>query len=95
MKKTAWFVLFAFVIVLAAGCVVARPTFAPPPLKKEMRSRQPGANFVWISGHWKWTGNKYIWVTGHWVKKRRGKTWAVGHWKRQGNHWVWIRGRWR
>jgi hypothetical protein len=95
MKKTTWAVLLGFIFVLLAGCVVARPSFAPPPLKKEVRAVKPGPNFIWTSGHWKWSGSKYYWVSGRWTKNRRSHTWVTGHWARKGNHWVYIKGHWR
>ena len=95
MKKTAWILLVAFLFVFLAGCVIARPALAPPPLKKEVRTAKPGPNDVWISGNWKWNGGKYIWAPGRWVKARKGMTWVPGHWEKRGRHWVYIKGRWR
>jgi len=95
MKKITLTVLTLFIFVLLAGCVVARPAVGPPPLKKEVRSVRPGSNYVWISGHWKWSGSRYIWATGHWAKARKGQAWVPGHWVRRGNHWVYVKGHWR
>ena len=95
MKKFAWIVLIGFILVLAAGCVVSRPAFAPPPLKREIRPLSPGHNYVWIQGHWKWNGNRYTWISGPYVKKRPGMNWVSGHWVKRGRHWVWIKGHWR
>ena len=95
MKKTAFLILLGFVSVLIAACVVAGPTMAPPPMKKEIRTMKPGPQFIWISGHWKWSGNRYSWVQGHWVKNRPGRHWVAGHWERRGPRWVWIKGHWR
>ena len=95
MKKIAWLTLVIFVLILLGSCIVAGPIVAPPPLKKEVRSLKPGPNYVWISGHWKWTGSKYVWVSGYWSKAPKGKIWVPGHWKKKGRNWVWIPGHWK
>lgn len=95
MKKTAWCVLLIFIWVFIASCVVSHPTVAPPPPKNEVKTPKPGPNYVWISGHWKWTGGNYVWVSGHWTRAKPGKVWVPGHWEKRGNHWVWISGHWR
>lgn len=95
MKKIALVLLACFLLVAISACVVARPRVAPPPLKTEVRPVKPGPNYVWISGHWKWSHSRYVWVTGHWTKPRPGYTWVKGHWQRRGNHWVYIKGHWR
>jgi hypothetical protein len=64
MRKFAWLVLLSFVLTMLMGCIAARPRVAPPPLKKEVRPHKPGPNFVWIPGHWKWSGGRYVWVRG-------------------------------
>lgn len=95
MKKQAWIILLGFLLTIAAGCVVAGPSMAPPSPRTEIRPASPGSGHVWISGHWKWSGGRYVWSTGHWVKARPGRQWVAGHWVKRGNHWVWIKGRWR
>ena len=95
MKKTAWLALLGFLFVITAACLVPGPTVAPPPVKKEIRTVKPGPNFVWISGHWKWSAGRYVWLTGRWVKKKPGRNWVAGHWTRRGKHWVWVKGHWR
>ena len=95
MKKIAAVLLISFIFVLLAGCVVGHPRMAPPPLKKEVRSAKPGANHVWIPGHWKWSGGRYVWASGHWTKTRPGKAWVKGHWKKKGPRYVWVPGHWK
>ncbi|MGD2245379.1 MAG: YXWGXW repeat-containing protein [Candidatus Aminicenantes bacterium] len=95
MKKIAWFSLVCLLFIGSAGCVVAHPTTAPPPAKKEIRPAKPGPMYVWISGHWKWKGSQYVWVSGRWVRAPRGKVWVRGHWVKRRGHWVWIAGHWR
>ena len=95
MKKIVWLTLAVFVIVLFSGCVITRPSMAPPPAKKEIRPHKPGPKYIWITGHWKWTGAKYVWIPGHWVKARPGKIWVPGQWKKKGHTWIWIPGHWK
>jgi hypothetical protein len=95
MKKIVWFSLLGFLFIFIAGCVIAQPTTAPPPVKKEIRAAKPGPAFVWISGHWKWSGPGYTWVAGYWRRAPAGKVWVPGRWEKRGNHWVWITGHWK
>lgn len=95
MKKVACLTFLCFIFVLFAGCVVSGPAMAPPSPKKIIRPLKPGANYIWISGHWKWSGGQYVWVSGHWTKPRPGKIWISGHWKKRGHRWVWTRGHWK
>jgi len=95
MKKIACVLLLGLVCLVLDGCIVAHPTVAPPALKVEVKTVKPGPNYVWISGHWKWTGGRYFWVSGHWTKKRVGKSWVPGHWIKRGGRWAWKPGHWR
>ncbi|MBN1221944.1 MAG: YXWGXW repeat-containing protein [Candidatus Aminicenantes bacterium] len=95
MKKIAWILLVSIIFVFIASCVVARPTVAPPPAKREVVRAKPGQSYVWISGHWKWTGSRYVWAPGHWEKGRKNHIWVPGHWEKRGRHWVYIKGHWK
>jgi hypothetical protein len=95
MRKIAWTLIVAMTLVYFAGCVVAHPNTAPPPLKREVVKPKPGPNHVWISGHWKWSGGRYVWVTGHWTKARKGHAWVPGRWEKRGPRWVYVKGHWR
>lgn len=95
MKKIALITLITMAFFVLAGCLVTHPTTAPPPAKKEIRSAKPGPMFVWITGHWKWTGSNYSWTSGHWLKAPKGKVRVQGHWKKRGGNWVWISGHWK
>ena len=67
------------------------------PRKVIIKTKVPGRNFIWISGHWKWKPslNKYVWVNGRWVKQRKGKIWIPGHWKKFPAGHIWVPGHWR
>lgn len=95
MKNLSWLILVGFIFTMVAGCVVAGPTMAPPPAKKEVRTARPGPNYVWITGHWNWSSGRYVWIRGHWVKNKPGKNWVPGHWTKKGRRYVWIKGHWR
>jgi len=95
MKKITLFALFIMIVFLLGGCIVTHPTTSPPPVKKEVRTAKPGPMFIWITGHWKWTGSSYSWVSGHWTKASKGKAWIQGHWEKRAAKWVWISGHWK
>lgn len=91
----------------AQGCVVGRPgrmavgivyvASAPPPPRVEVAGPAPGRGFVWVAGHWSWSGTEYVWVAGRWARPPRGNArWVPGHWRRHPRHgWYWVEGRWR
>lgn len=95
MQRTAGAVLVCFLFILLAGFVVAGPAMAPPPLKKEIHTAKPSLNYIWISGHWKWTEGKYIWAPDRWAKARKGMSWVPGHWEERSRHWVYVKNHWR
>ena len=70
---------------------------APPArIRFESKPASPGPAYVWIGGHWRWTGTSYVWVSGHWVNPPRpGAVWVAGHWAHRGGGYVWIEGHWR
>lgn len=71
------------------------PPFPEKPAESEVRPPQPGAEFVWINGAYRWLGRvwgekergvvaKYQWEPGHWEKPPEGKhTYVPGHWQEQ------------
>jgi hypothetical protein len=75
------------------GGVVVVPT-APPPLPREVVPAQPGPGYVWIPGHWNWSGHRHVWQSGHWSAPRRGQVWVPRRWvpgpgghHQHGGHW--------
>jgi len=71
-------------------------TQTPPAVRVESQTVSPGANYVWTSGYWRWTGTNYVWVPGSWiVRPRPAAAWVEGHWERRSAGWVWIAGHWR
>ncbi|MBA2271145.1 MAG: YXWGXW repeat-containing protein [Chthoniobacterales bacterium] len=46
---------------VSTGVVVAR---RPPVTRIEARPASRGSQYVWVSGHWRWTGVDYDWVPG-------------------------------
>jgi hypothetical protein len=53
MKKIVWLVLLSVVFLVLTDCIVAYPTFGPPPLRAEVFGVAPGSGFVWIGGYWR------------------------------------------
>ncbi len=95
MKKFAWLALLSVVMLMAIDCIVAYPTFGPPPLRIEVIGVTPRPGVVWIGGYWRWSSGNYIWVTGRWVRGRPGRAWVPGSWEQRGRNWRWRRGYWR
>lgn len=62
----------------------------PPAPRHEYMPPRPHPGYVWVGGHWGWSGGRYVWIGGYWQAGRRGCTWVPGHWTRnwRGNYWV-------
>jgi hypothetical protein len=67
----------------------------PPAEVHEEPGPAPGVEYVWIAGHWHWSGAEWVWHRGHWEVKRAGFEWAPGHWVRRPRGWLWVEGHWR
>jgi len=67
----------------------------PPPDRVEVMMAAPGADYVWIPGHWAWRHNDFGWIPGRWEKVQHGyRTWVPGHWVERGHRWYWVEGHW-
>jgi len=67
----------------------------PPAPKLELIPKEPGAGYIWIRGHWAWTGT-WTWEEGYWVQRPAPDIqWMDGFWARHGKGWIWIAGHWR
>ena len=67
----------------------------PPPPKLELIPKEPGAGYIWIRGHWAWTGT-WTWEEGYWaLRPAPDIQWMDGFWARHGKGWIWIPGHWR
>jgi hypothetical protein len=68
---------------------------APPAPKLELVPKEPGSGYVWIRGHWAWTGT-WTWEEGYWVQRPGPDIqWMDGFWARHGKGWIWMAGHWR
>jgi hypothetical protein len=90
---------------LLSGCVIApaRPYYppddsvvmtAPPPPQQEYIGVAPAVGYIWLGGHWGWTGRSHAWVGGHWEAPRGGQRWLPpiwlpfrGGWHLRPGHW--------
>lgn len=55
---------------------------------------EPRDGYVFINGHYNWTGGRWVWTNGYWDVDRPGYAYVQGYW--QGNRWYngrWERGR--
>jgi hypothetical protein len=68
---------------------------APPAPKLELIPKEPGSEYIWIRGHWAWTGT-WTWEEGYWVQRPAPDIqWMDGVWARHGKGWIWMPGHWR
>jgi hypothetical protein len=68
----------------------------PPADFAEEIGVSPGRDFIWIKGHWQWSGNQWGRVHGHWVQKPHSSAvWVPGCWTRHHHHWKWNEGYWQ
>jgi hypothetical protein len=85
---------------LTAGAAQAQPAYPPgwqppPPGIAENVPPPPGAAYVWLPGHWQWTGYRYVWVRGHYVvREAYWHHWVDGHWAVVYGRWAWVPGHW-
>jgi len=96
-------ILFVLMLALAAapacyGAYVEDDYYtesAPPPLRAEVVTVAPGPGYVWIAGHWYWTGNQYVWSRGYWQRPPAvGHVWVRSGWEQRGGRYHYIPGRW-
>ena len=81
MRRTAWALLGALLLLTAAGLAADdQPRVGPPPPRNEARTLQPSPAHVWLPGYWKWAGINYEWAEGRWAKGKKGKVWVPGTW---------------
>jgi len=66
---------------------------APPRPVHEVVITSPGPGYVWVQGHYSWTGNQWAWVSGAWVMPPQpGAYWVEGRW--DGPTQSWTEGHW-
>ncbi len=67
----------------------------PPAARTEVVVERPGADYVWLRGHWGYSGGGYAWVPGRWERPDRPRRrWADGGWRRDRRGWYWVEGHW-
>jgi hypothetical protein len=91
-------------LAFAAACAInPRPRTGveyvmrqPPAERVEVIPAAPGAEYVWVKGHWGWRQSDYEWIAGHWAVPDRGfRQWVAGRWEHDRNGWYYVEGHWR
>jgi len=68
---------------------------APPPLRAEPVYGAPGPGYVWVPGHWYWTGRDYVWQAGYWSRPPAvGQVWVRAGWAWHDGRYRYVPGRW-
>lgn len=81
-------------MVSASGDVVASQS--PPPPPSETVVVQPGPDYYWVSGEWRWSGTSWVWVPGRWTPRPAyGAVWVPTRWVRGPWGWRRIPGHWQ
>ncbi len=78
----------------APGITVIDAPGPPPAPRVEAIAPPPGADFVWINGHWRFDHGQYVWESGRWERHHRGEHWLAAHWVQRGPGWQYVAGRW-
>lgn len=65
----------------------------PPAERVEVVPAAPGAEYVWVKGHWGWRRNDYEWIPGHWIVPERGfHEWVPDRWDHDRRGWFHVEG---
>jgi hypothetical protein len=100
VARRIWSVLAVATLAGVSACAPPPRYYyrhGPPPEVVEVVPPQPGPNFVWVRGHYRWDRDAaaYVWVPGHWSEPPQGyRVWVPGHWDQRPNGWFWVEGHW-
>lgn len=79
-------VSIGFRIGVPAPVIVRR---APPARVVERVVVAPGPGYVWVPGHYTYSGNQWVWLGGAWVvPPAPDARWVDGHWNPASQRWV-------
>ncbi|WP_210545035.1 YXWGXW repeat-containing protein [Rhodoferax sp. PAMC 29310] len=109
MNRKIWVLSLTAMTMALSACVVAPPRVAfvrpqvavyapigPPPQRVEVITSAPGADFLWLSGFWRWDGRQHLWEQGHWERQREHERWEAHRWAQdERGQWQSHGGRWR
>jgi len=96
--------LAALLLSSVAACVPLPPPgetavwvrIGPPEPRREVIVEQPGPEYFWIAGYYRWDGGVYAWVPGRWERRPRERAvWVSGRWYHERRGWYWVEGHWR
>lgn len=98
MKKL---IVFLVAGVLAGGCLVrhhGHVSMFPPPgllVAGAIAASLARPGYVWVEGHWDWSGDRWVWSDGMWIDDRPGLVWVQGGWVFGQDRYYWRPGHWR
>jgi hypothetical protein len=76
----------------AQGRATVRTSEPPPPRVVVV---QPRAGYVWVDGHWDWSGSHWLWRDGYWERERTGYVYVQGRWVNEPHGRRYVRGYWQ
>jgi hypothetical protein len=89
---------FSSVASAARVGISIRVNAPPPVLRQEVVVVRPGADFVWVRGHWDWVGGPrgYVWLPGAWVRPPHAHAvWIEPRYEFRRRHHFFARGYWK
>jgi YXWGXW repeat-containing protein len=81
----------------APSAFVATTSSAPDAVATMPAARvSPGADYVWIAGHYHFQVDHYTLVPGQWVlAPYPGAVWVPARWEPRANGYYWVPGHWQ
>jgi hypothetical protein len=68
---------------------------APPPMRREVRTRRPDRQHLWVRGSWDWQQNDWAWIPGRWERPEyRNARWIKARYVREGRAWRYEPAHW-
>jgi len=62
---------------------------APPRPVVERMVVSPGPGYLWVAGHYSWSGRQWVWIPGAWyMPPQPGAVWVEARWDHRTHNWI-------